>query len=261
VVAHIRHVYTNYDRLLRTGTYHAARAQIEQKCLDQLVQWRGDGEDGTNDMEEILREVIVISDDEDDEADTISNTALVGRDSSVEIISSHALANDVHVRPMDYRDELVVPDDEQPYALEYMVPGIVHRVDQKYQGDEQRAKDRFGRRGFGRYRAWDQALDRYRKNPVHYSHPVNDVLTDHGNVSNKLRDDVYEYRFVFFIHGTSSFFLSLPRPLQGVSESRSSGKSYGQFGERTIYAEVSGTSLTRTGSQVFSTSYQKISRA
>jgi hypothetical protein len=47
-----------------------------------------DGEDGTNDMEEILREVIVISDDEDDEADTISNTALVGRDSSVEIISA-----------------------------------------------------------------------------------------------------------------------------------------------------------------------------
>jgi hypothetical protein len=41
---------------------------------------------------------------------------------------------------MDYRDELVVPDDEQPYALEYMVPGIVHRVDQKYQGDEQRPK-------------------------------------------------------------------------------------------------------------------------
>jgi hypothetical protein len=77
-------------------------------------------------------------------------------------------------------------------------------------------------------------LDRYRKNPVHYSHPVNDVLTDHGNVSNKLRDDVYEYRFVFFIHGTSSFFLSLPRPLQGVSESRSSGKSYGQFGENDL---------------------------
>ncbi|KAI9875404.1 MAG: hypothetical protein M1830_008524, partial [Pleopsidium flavum] len=226
VVAHIRHVYTNYDRLLRTGTYHAARAQIEQKCLDQLVQWRGDGEDGTNDMEEILREVIVISDDEDDEADRISNSALVGRDSSVEIISSHALANDVHVRPMDYRDEVVAVDDEQPYALEYLAPGIVQRVEQKYQGDEQRAKERFGRRGFGRYRAWDQALDRYRKNPTHYSDPVNDVPIDHGNEANKLRNHVYQNR-----------------PLQGVSESgtnRKSNEQYERYGERIItYAEKS----------------------
>ena len=195
VVAHIRHVYTNYDKLLRTGTYHAARAQIEQQCLDQLVQWRGDGEDGTNDMEEILREVIVISDDEEDETDSVAGNSLASRDASVEIVSSHALSKDVQVRPVDYRYEPVVIDEEQPYALKYADPGILQRVDRKYQGDEQRAKDRFGRRGFSRYRAWDQALDRYRKKPNQSNLSAQQVPASHGNSADQPLQFTSESRF------------------------------------------------------------------
>lgn len=147
-------------------------------------------------MEEILREVIVISDDEDVEADTISNTTLLGRDSSVEIISSRAFANDVQVKPVDYRDELVAMEDDQPYALHYVVPGLVQHMDQKYQGDEQRAKERFGRRGFGRYRAWDQALERHRNNPILSGQQLNDVPREHRNGYDELRDHVHENRFV-----------------------------------------------------------------
>ena len=198
VVAHIRHVYTNYDRLLRTGTYHAARAQIEQKCLDQLVQWRGDGEDGSNDMEEILREVIVISDDEDDDADNITNNSFVRRDSSVEIISSHALANEVQVRPVDYRYGPVALDDEQPSTLDNRAPGIFQRVDRTYQGDEQRARERFGRRGFSRYRAWDQALDRYRKAPIQSFQPVRGISTGPGSNTAQPRP-ASGSRFVLFV--------------------------------------------------------------
>ena len=207
VVAHIRHVYTNYDRLLRTGTYHAARAQIEQKCLEQLVQWRGDGEDGTNDMEEILREVIVISDDENDDADSITNSALVQRDSSVEIIASHALADDVQVRPVDYRYEPAGVEEELPFALDYSLPGILQRMDQRYQGDEQRAKEKFGRRGFSRYKAWDQALDRYRKIPSQKPQTVHDVSTGLVDLPGQLQDHGFEYKFVILYSKLYSFLI------------------------------------------------------
>ncbi len=151
------------------------------------MQWRGDGEDGTNDMEEILREVIVISDDEEDDNDDVSEHALVRRDSSVEIISSHAFANDVQVRPVDYRYEPAAADDEQPCAIDYMVPVDLQRADRRYQGSEQRARDKFGRRGFSRYKAWDQAIDRYRKLPSQSNRAVHVVRVA---TSGKSRDQL-----------------------------------------------------------------------
>ena len=66
VVAHIRHVYTQYDRLLKITSFQDARAAVEEPCLAKLVQWRGDDENGTTVLEDVFREVIVISDDEDD---------------------------------------------------------------------------------------------------------------------------------------------------------------------------------------------------
>jgi len=244
VVAHIRHVYTNYDRLLRTGTYHAARAQIEQKCLDQLVQWRGDGEDGSNDMEEILREVIVISDDEDDDADSMTNSSIVRRDSSVEIISSHALADDVQVRPVDYRYEPAAIDEEQSSALDYTVQGIFQRADRTYPGHEQRAKERFGRRGFSRYRAWDQALDRYRMAPVQSIQSVREVPLGSSNKLNAQPQPAYGYRSVFSLIprylNTFLFWLRLPEDTARSSLGGMVNGHYAQFRGRTASMEVSG---------------------
>ncbi|KJR86959.1 uncharacterized protein SPSK_01428 [Sporothrix schenckii 1099-18] len=79
VLAHIRHTHTRYDSLLRETSYLNARKAVEGLCLDVLVKWRGDEETGRDQLDEILREVIVISDsegeedgdeDEDDEADS-----------------------------------------------------------------------------------------------------------------------------------------------------------------------------------------------
>lgn len=68
VVAHIRHTYTNYDYLLKAVNvnWNDARRLVENNTLDRLVSWRGDGNEDTNAMQDIIREVIVISDDEDD---------------------------------------------------------------------------------------------------------------------------------------------------------------------------------------------------
>jgi hypothetical protein len=69
VLAHIRHNHTRYDQLLREVDYLTARKVVEQHCLDFLVKWRGDEETGRDQFDEILREVIVLSDDSDEESE------------------------------------------------------------------------------------------------------------------------------------------------------------------------------------------------
>ncbi|KAI9773941.1 MAG: hypothetical protein M1840_006167 [Geoglossum simile] len=91
-LAHIRHQYTNYDKLLRTTPRYHARAKIEETCLRLIVQWRGDGEGDESDIEQILREVIVISDDDSDHNYGTGKGNQQSRDSSVEIVSSQTIA-------------------------------------------------------------------------------------------------------------------------------------------------------------------------
>ncbi|KAK4236163.1 hypothetical protein C8A03DRAFT_17165 [Achaetomium macrosporum] len=69
VLAHIRHNHTRYDQLLRETSYVNARKAVESLCLDILVKWRGDEETGRDQLDEILCEVVVISDSESDESD------------------------------------------------------------------------------------------------------------------------------------------------------------------------------------------------
>ncbi|OAA67241.1 hypothetical protein SPI_01817 [Niveomyces insectorum RCEF 264] len=69
VLAHIRHTHTRYDQLLRETSYANARKAVESLCLDILVKWRGDEETGRDQLDEILREVIVISDTESEDED------------------------------------------------------------------------------------------------------------------------------------------------------------------------------------------------
>jgi hypothetical protein len=161
VVAHIRHVYTNYDRLLRIGSYQDARSQVEQKCLEMLVGWRGSDENGDRVLEDVIREVVVISDDEDsdDEDDEFPQ-----RDSSIEIVSSVALAHEVQTQPTDLAgpgaadatDIRYVSDDEGRTGYRIVPAAFRKRPSEKRKVD---------RRGFSRYQAWDQAFDRYRRVP------------------------------------------------------------------------------------------------
>jgi hypothetical protein len=65
VIAHIRHCYTDYDRLLKIVPYRDARMKVEADIIAVVKQWRA--EDKDQEMEEALREIIVIDDDDDDE--------------------------------------------------------------------------------------------------------------------------------------------------------------------------------------------------
>ena len=58
-------MYTQYDELLKRFDWNEARRIVGNRTLEILALWRGDKEDEPDAMEDILREVIVISDNED----------------------------------------------------------------------------------------------------------------------------------------------------------------------------------------------------
>lgn len=74
-LAHIRHQLTRYDELLRETDWANARKAVEQPCIDIIVKWRGDEETGRDQLDEILREVIEISDSEDDSEESSAEEA------------------------------------------------------------------------------------------------------------------------------------------------------------------------------------------
>ncbi|KAH9845460.1 protein of unknown function DUF2293 [Teratosphaeria destructans] len=86
VIARIRHIYTDYDRLLRAFEWREARAEVEPECLKKLIEWRGenDAEDDET-LEEIVRETIVIDDDDDVAGQTDDQDSGNVSDTSVEI--------------------------------------------------------------------------------------------------------------------------------------------------------------------------------
>lgn len=159
VVAHIRHNYTQYDKLLKQVPWQAARAMVEQPSLDKLAQWRGDDNEEPDAMEEILREVIVIpDDDEDDNRQLASSSAL--RQSSVELISSRAMAEVVETRPIDYAARrasaagIESPDSDDDQEVTFLGHG-------QYVFDRSNEK-RINKDGTHRLRAWEEARSRLR---------------------------------------------------------------------------------------------------
>ena len=110
VVAHIRHMYTTYDKLLRQIPWQAARSLVETETLRKLAEWRGENDEKPDALEEIIREVIVISEDEDgDNQDTKPDgldptsrkTRLHGRN-SMEITTEDTSVQPVHLQQVDF---------------------------------------------------------------------------------------------------------------------------------------------------------------
>lgn len=169
VIAHIRHTYTDYDALLKQVQYNEARRRVEKPCLDRLIQWRGDDHD-TGDMEDVLREVIVIPDDDDDSNDEGNESkespriqpGEIERDSSVEYISEA----DMHIRSVDYsninrtieRGDSNSPESEQ--EIQYLGRNKIHHVRR-----DQYDQHTLDRMGMHRQRVYKEALDRRKKYP------------------------------------------------------------------------------------------------
>lgn len=104
VIARIRHEYTDYDQLLRAFGWAEARHEVEPVTLRKLIEWRGENEEDDNELEELVRETIVIDDEDGDAAnsaigfpDEDSTDAGNASDTSVEISHRPAAAYDLRV--------------------------------------------------------------------------------------------------------------------------------------------------------------------
>ena len=105
VVAHIRHTYTDYDKLLKTDGWSEARSQVEKVSLAKLKEWRDEDGKQSDELEETFREVIVLDDDDDASSDESMSTP-DEREQSMEIVSSRATARDL--QPESHADYLRV---------------------------------------------------------------------------------------------------------------------------------------------------------
>lgn len=101
VVAHIRHVYTEYDRILKnkTSSWNEARQRVEHVSLAKLKEWRDEAGQASNELEETFREVIVLDDDEEDVSDESGDADV--REPSMEVFSSRATARDLQPEVID----------------------------------------------------------------------------------------------------------------------------------------------------------------
>lgn len=155
VLAHIRHTHTRYDQLLRETRWENARKVVEKLCLDIIVRWRGDEETGRDQLDEILREVVVISDSEDSDLDDSDQDPTgSSSDGYQEVLQPQVTTpRDLAGLPalLDH------PGLQPPQSTEYTLEGendarILH----------ERIANRNEQRGFKRYRAWEMALQRNR---------------------------------------------------------------------------------------------------
>ena len=172
VVAHIRHMYTGYDKLLKEVPWQAARSLVEKQTLTKLAEWRGEDEGDSNAIEEILREVIVISDDEDDNdggndeqsqsSDTRRFSRLYGRD-SVEVVTRDTAPQAVQLQTIDFsrrEDErhVATPVIEDEARYSFIGQGqysIAARDPERIQRDEAR-----------RLQVWQEARNLTRHRPI-----------------------------------------------------------------------------------------------
>lgn len=117
-------------------------------------------------LEDVFREVIVISDDEEgdtEESDFIENENVASADRdrglSVEVLSSQVAADKLDVIANDDGNHIVSPFPirvgRKPLFSDFNFgAGTTNQASSKAKVD---------RRGFSRYRAWDRAMDRYRE--------------------------------------------------------------------------------------------------
>ncbi|KAK0705241.1 hypothetical protein B0H67DRAFT_613675 [Lasiosphaeris hirsuta] len=175
VLAHIRHTHTRYDQLLNETTWAHARKAVEPLCLDILVKWRGDEETGRDQLDEILCEVVVISDSESDDDDEDEDEDEEGECSDTSV-------------PEDAMDQETIPSgplvpltpskttrsrgEGRPRGSRHRMPNWQARREAKKDEKAKKAQRGFSRYKAARDRAWEHALERQRLGNNEPAHTV-----------------------------------------------------------------------------------------
>ncbi|KAH7320891.1 hypothetical protein B0I35DRAFT_201996 [Stachybotrys elegans] len=154
VLAHIRHNHTRYDELLKETKWESARKVVESLCLDILVKWRGDEETGRDQLDEILREVVVISDSEDESGDDDDGDSDMEIDQGTERPLVSAQPNHASQQPASNvpRTPGSTLSGHDSRNTKTQGPSRVSKTD--------RMAEKRNQRGFKRYQAWQEAIAR-----------------------------------------------------------------------------------------------------
>ncbi|KFY06094.1 hypothetical protein V492_08151, partial [Pseudogymnoascus sp. VKM F-4246] len=163
--AHIRHNHTRYDKLLHETDYLNARRVVEPLCLDFIMKWRGDEETGRDQLDELLREVVVIP-DSDEESEEEEESA--SDDDEVQFLREvvHAAPHRQGANPTRRGNKFHVDDPRNTQQPGQGGDGgayseIATRTRSKANAKQARGrKDKQARRGFKRYQAWEDAQKR-----------------------------------------------------------------------------------------------------
>ncbi|OBT85858.1 hypothetical protein VE02_06061 [Pseudogymnoascus sp. 03VT05] len=159
--AHIRHNHTRYDKLLHETDYLNARRVVEPLCLDFIMKWRGDEETGRDQLDELLREVVVIP-DSDEESEEEEESA--SDDDEVQFLREvvHAAPHRQGTNPSRFGNKFHVDDPRRNEGgEENSYSEIATRTRSKTNNKQARGrKDKQARRGFKRYQAWEDAQKR-----------------------------------------------------------------------------------------------------
>jgi hypothetical protein len=166
---------------LKETTWQTARKTVESLCLDILVKWRGDEETGRDQLDEILREVVVISDseddeDDDDEEDSTDYTSDEGADNA-RLTPMPVYRSAPPLQPVDRTDRSPPKSpirEANPLASSFIRIGLEDM-------DRARRNDRRAQRGFRRYRAWEEAIRRNRGETPLVERPSPDMAISHAS--------------------------------------------------------------------------------
>ena len=173
--AHIRHVHTRYDDLLRQTDWYNARRLVEPVCLEVIMKWRGDEETGRDQLDEILREVVLIpdSDDEEEGKDTAESASedevqflreVPSRQLSLPLTrSQHNNMYQITGPAASSKSLIDDPDyDEQQKQQKKQHKERKRLAKQKHKAKKQRLHrpDKQERRGFERYQRYAEAKKR-----------------------------------------------------------------------------------------------------
>lgn len=162
VVAHIRHTYTNYDRLLRQVNYNDARHAVEKDTLMKLVEWRGDENDKSDEsrkaVDDIVREVVVLSDEDESESELEEGQVVEDDGKSV--------------KPKPHPKPPVLPTEHRPLSPAELSPD--ENVPQGYRFAQPvprraamaRIQPDYAARQQSRYAVWDQVRQEYQSNGI-----------------------------------------------------------------------------------------------
>lgn len=192
--AHIRHVHTRYDELLQETDWFNARRLVEPVCLQIIMKWRGDEETGRDQLDEILREVVIIpdSDDEGEEEKEMEIESASGSDDDVQILRevtrapSHQAPSrfpvlqdhmpNVH-RPPGASKKPHLDDPDYEEKRKELRQQNKHQTRQQRRQKQQRP-DRQERRGFARWERYEEARKR---NRPHHTGSANLNYDDNAN--------------------------------------------------------------------------------